>query len=166
MTRHFVANGALFGLLGLLPGYAEAQVQVSINNNEVTIGNQYLSRTVSVKDNRLRTVEITNKRTDGQWSILHPTKGSEEFTLSVFSEAVEPKVISRAGWTATVDSWCKDSQKSGEAKYIVDGDVQSFWHSNYRKDAGTGTDKLPHYIQIDMKRVQTFNAEGQAGLPG
>lgn len=31
MTRHFVANGALFGLLGLLPGYAEAQVQVSIN---------------------------------------------------------------------------------------------------------------------------------------
>lgn len=41
MTRHFVANGALFGLLGLLPGYAEAQVQVSINNNEVTIGNQY-----------------------------------------------------------------------------------------------------------------------------
>lgn len=109
MTRHFVANGALFGLLGLLPGYAEAQVQVSINNNEVTIGNQYLSRTVSVKDNRLRTVEITNKRTDGQWLILHPTKGSEEFTLSVFSEAVEPKVISRAGWTATVDSWCKDS---------------------------------------------------------
>lgn len=158
MTRHFVANGALFGLLGLLPGYAEAQVQVSINNDEVTIGNQYLSRTVSVKDNRLRTVEITNKRTDGQWSILHPTKGSEEFTLSVFSEAVEPKVISRAGWTATVDSWCKDSQKGGEAKYIVDGDVQSFWHSNYRKDAGTGTDKLPHYIQIDMKRVQTFKS--------
>lgn len=103
-------------------------------------------------------MEITNKRTDGQWSILHPTKGSEEFTLSVFSEAVEPKVISRAGWTATVDSWCKDSQKGGEAKYIVDGDVQSFWHSNYRKDAGTGTDKLPHYIQIDMKRVQTFKS--------
>lgn len=150
-------KGIVLTLMGCISLTSTAQVSITTTPDGITIGNQFLSRSFSIAGHQLKTTEITNKRTDGQPAVLRPAAGSEEFSLSVVSKAIEPKPAARKGWTATVDSWCKDSKKGGEASYIVDGDLQSFWHSNYRDD-GTGEKKLPHYFQIDMQRSQTFRS--------
>lgn len=157
MTMNRKFWGLTLFLLGCVIATSTAQVNIITNGDEITIGNRFLSRTFSVSGNRLRTTQITNKRTDGQPAILRPANGSEEFSLSPVTKAIEPTPSARKGWTATVDSWCKDNAKAGGASYIVDGDLHTFWHSNYGND-GTGEKNLPHYFQIDMQRPQAFRS--------
>jgi len=52
-------------------------------------------------------------------------------------------LIPRGGWTATADS----EQPGNEAKYVIDNDPNSIWHTPWDPDA-----PLPHWIQVDMKR--------------
>lgn len=136
---------------------AWAQVQISKNANTVTIGNQYLSRTFSIADGVLKTQSIENKRTDGKATVYTPAAGSEEFVIRALGKPVAPMAIGRKGWTATASSWCNDGPKSGKAEYIIDGDKQTLWHTNYRDD-GTGSKDFPFWFDIDMKKENTFKS--------
>ena len=49
--------------------------------NSVVIGNDYISREFSVAGDKVSTVKITNKRTDGGDTVFAPDKGSEEFII-------------------------------------------------------------------------------------
>lgn len=64
-------------------------------------------------------------------------------------------LLNRTGWTVTCDS----SHTGNECDKALDGDVNTFWHSEYQPTAAP----LPHTITIDMKAVQTVN--GLAVLP-
>lgn len=134
-----------------------AQVEISKDVNSVTIGNQYLARTFSIADSILRTQSIQNKRTDGKTTVYKPDQGSEEFIINTLGQPIAPKALARKGWTATASSWCNDGPKSGKAEFIVDGDLQTLWHSNYRDD-GTGSKDFPFWFDIDMKKITSFRS--------
>lgn len=134
-----------------------AQVEISKDVNSVTIGNQYLARTFSIADSILRTQSIQNKRTDGKTTVYKPDQGSEEFIINTLGQPIAPKTLARKGWTATASSWCNDGPKSGKAEFIVDGDLQTLWHSNYRDD-GTGSKDFPFWFDIDMKKITSFRS--------
>ena len=136
---------------------AWAQVNISKNKNTVTIENQYLARTFSIANGILRTQTIENKRTDGSVTVYKPEQGSEEFVINTLGQPIAPKISERKGWTATASSWCNDGPKSGKAEFIVDGDLQTLWHTNYRDD-GTGSKDFPFWFNIDMKKNTSFRS--------
>lgn len=55
----------------------------------------------------------------------------------------------RTGWTATADS----SQAGNEAAKVLDGNANSFWHTQYSPT----TAGLPHTLTIDMKTARYVN---------
>ncbi|MCJ1261176.1 hypothetical protein MMC22_001040 [Lobaria immixta] len=55
----------------------------------------------------------------------------------------------RTGWTATADS----SQAGNEAAMVLDGNANSFWHTQYSPT----TAGLPHTLTIDMKTARYVN---------
>lgn len=136
---------------------AWAQVNISKNKNTVTIENQYLARTFTIANGILRTQTIENKRTDGSVTVYKPEQGSEEFVINTLGQPIAPKISERKGWTATASSWCNDGPKSGKAEFIVDGDLQTLWHTNYRDD-GTGSKDFPFWFDIDMKKNTSFRS--------
>nr|QHB15536.1 galactose oxidase-like protein [Bemisia tabaci] len=56
------------------------------------------------------------------------------------------ELLNRNGWTVTCDS----SHVGNECEKVLDGDRNSFWHTEYRPASAP----LPHAIIIDMKAVQ------------
>lgn len=59
---------------------SQAQVQVTKTNDQITIGNAYLSRTFHIANGRLTPGKLTNKRAGG--IVFTPSAGSEEFALN------------------------------------------------------------------------------------
>lgn len=82
--RYFAATVlAMVGLLGLSAppaSYADGYGSVAVNksNSNITIGNDAISRTFSIADGKLTTVEINNKLASTK---LVPGSGSEEFVI-------------------------------------------------------------------------------------
>ena len=66
-------------LLAACAQTSQAQVQVTKTNDQITIGNAYLSRTFRIANGRLTPGELTNKRAGG--IVFTPSAGSEEFAL-------------------------------------------------------------------------------------
>lgn len=59
--------------------------------------------------------------------------------------------------TATADSFHNPSGPSdGPAQNLLDGDVNSIWHTNY--GGGTGDQEYPHNVVINLKGEETFQA--------
>lgn len=50
--------------------------------------------------------------------------------MSMGAMTTSAQVLSRAGWTITTSSECDDSDY-GHAAAIIDGNNNSFWHSNW-----------------------------------
>lgn len=70
-------------------------------------------------------------------------------------------LLDRASWTVTVSSDCDDSGtgSQGWAEYLKDGDVNTYWHSNWQgttegKANGDPTQQLPQFILVDLGEVQ------------
>lgn len=70
-------------------------------------------------------------------------------------------LLDRSSWIVTVSSDCDDSGNGsqGWAKYLKDGDVNTYWHSNWRgttadKAHGDPTQQLPQFIMVDLGEVQ------------
>lgn len=88
--RYFAATVlAMVGLLGLSAppaSYADGYGSVAVNksNGNITIGNDAISRTFSIADGKLTTVEINNKLASTK---LVPGSGSEEFVIQSLAEA-------------------------------------------------------------------------------
>lgn len=70
-------------------------------------------------------------------------------------------LLDRSSWTVTVSSDCDDSGNGsqGWAKYLTDGDVNTYWHSNWQgttadKAHGDQAQQLPQFILVDLGAVQ------------
>ena len=134
-------------------------VTVTAGENGVTIGNGYISREFSTAGGRLRTAAITNKRTDGD-TVFTPGAGSEEFIIRTTKDSASavPAVpaLDRTGWTATANSYHNASGDSdGPPSNLLDGRVESIWHSNY--GGGYGSQNYPYYVIFDLNGPQTFS---------
>ena len=98
-----------------------------------------------------------------------------EFYLSKDTEITTPttpttptskpltNILNRSNWVITTSGECDDVQyNTGHADAIIDGNSETFWHSNFGGSNGSGdeTRKLPQFFQVDLGSVQEFNALG------
>ena len=132
-------------------------VTVTQNGDSIVIGNGYISREFSVADGKLSTTEIVNKRAD---EVFTPAAGSEEFIIRITKEgdSAAPTVpaLDRTGWTAVADSYHNASGPSdGPASNLLDGNLDSIWHTNY--GGGTGDQAYPYEVVIDLNGSKTFS---------
>ena len=67
-----------------------------------------------------------------------------------------PVIYDRSDWTVTVDGWNADNG-TGKADAIIDGDINTYWHSHYSSDANKN---MPHWFMVDMKKVQKVGSVG------
>lgn len=114
-------------LLAACAQTSQAQVQVTKTNDQITIGNAYLSRTFHIANGRLTPGKLTNKRAGG--IVFTPSAGSEEFALNPQKRDYTP--LNRQKWTAEADSWCVESDMVGNPSLAIDGDNGTMWHTWY-----------------------------------
>ncbi len=134
-------------------------VKVEQTGDTVTIGNEYITREFSVRDNKLSTKSIVNKRTETD-TVFHPAAGSEEFIIKTTKEAQAPislPAIDRTGWSATADSYASTSGSEGPASNMLDGNVNTIWHTNYSNN-GSGPDNYPYNVVFNLNRNVEFQS--------
>lgn len=136
------------------------EVRASYDNGKLTIENDYIGRTFSTTDNKLKTEKITNKRTSNGSTDFIPAEGSEEFKIRMTKEKSDPillPAISRDGWTANADSYQNASGPSdGPASNLIDGNVSSIWHTNY--GGGHGKQEYPYNVLFTLNGVKRFQS--------
>ncbi|MBS5951851.1 MAG: discoidin domain-containing protein, partial [Clostridium sp.] len=129
-------------------------------NGKLTIENDYIGRTFSTTENKLKTEKITNKRTNVENTDFIPAEGSEEFKIRVTktdSKPIELPAISREGWTAEADSYQNPSgPNDGPASNLIDGNVSSIWHTNY--GGGQGKQEYPYNVLFTLNGVKKFQS--------
>lgn len=138
---------------------AQAQVEVKQSADEITIGNQYLSRTFCTANGKLTPGKLVNKRAGN--ITFTPDQGSEEFTLN--PQKRDYTAINRTGWKAEADSWCYESDFVGNPNLAIDGDNGTMWHTWYATPKGggqKGNEKLPHSLIISLGKKTTFRGFG------
>ena len=148
---------SLFGQ-SITPVYAVEvdSIRVEKTNNNLVLGNQYLEREFTYADGKLITSEINNLRAD---ETFIPGDGSEEFIIKLFEEKAEKPTIEgidRSKWTATASSQQNNNlgDSDGPAANLIDGDVNTIWHSNY---SGT-PQQYPHWVEFDLQEETSFKA--------
>lgn len=80
--------------------------------------------------------------------------------LSLGSMTASAQILSRTGWSVTVSG--ETASDGGGKNTIIDGNINSYWHSNYKgnNSAGDESQKLPQFFVIDLGSVQEFNKIG------
>lgn len=133
--------------------HAQVNTSVSIvkTSEKAGIGNGYINRDFSIVGGKLKTTSITNFRTDGAPTVFTPGTKSEEFVISPVKAF---NGFAKTGWTVEANS--VTSSENAPASAIIDGNVSTYWHSNY--GSGTGPTTLPFYFIIDMKSAKTINS--------
>lgn len=145
--------GALAALVAERAAADPYRVSVTTDGDSLTVGNGYISRTFSTAEDKLTTVSITNKRTDGAPTVFTPGEGSEEFKLRAAD--VVP-ALDRTGWTARADSYQNETGASdGNAPNLIDGNTGSIWHTRY-DDNGNGKTRTPYNVVFDLGKPTTF----------
>lgn len=139
----------------------DGDIQVKQFNDSLTIGNEFINREFSTVNQQLSTESITNKRTGEGDTVFTPASGSEEFIIKFTKEASDPvdiPALDRTGWSAKASSWNNDSGASdGPASNLLDGDLNSIWHTNYNKDEAThGPKNYPYNVIFNLNGEQTF----------
>lgn len=136
------------------------KVRATYKDGKLIIENDYIGRTFSTIDDKLKTEKITNKRTSNGYTEFIPAEGSEEFKIRVTkkdSKPIELPAISRDKWTATADSYQNESGASdGPASNLIDGDVKSIWHTNY--NGGQGSKEYPYNVFFTLNEVTKFQS--------
>ena len=144
--------------------YSGGAVTVNVDNGTATIGNDAISRTFSFADDHLKTTEINNERAN---KTLQPGEGSEEFIIKRTKEDhAYQRPIDQKGWTVKADSEEKNgetSAKSGPASCMIDGNPDTYWHSQYTDKPNHKLDanqipSYPHFITLTMPEETTFKS--------
>lgn len=138
------------------------QVKVSNNGEEITIGNNYISRIFENNNGKWKTSAINNKRIDEQFN---PAEGSEDFVINLVdnNEQQKPEVIfptnvlERGKWKAVLKN--KDGVMFTHPEYLFDGDKNTYI-DEYQK-AG-----LPISLEIDLGSKQTVASFSFLKRPG
>ena len=68
----------------------------------------------------------------------------------------ETVIYDRSNWTVTVDGWNSDNG-TGKAEAIIDGDVNTYWHSHYSDNTNKA---MPHWFMVDMLQSQAVEYVG------
>lgn len=71
------------------------------------------------------------------------------------------QILDRSGWRVTTSGECNDGN-SGHAASIIDGNINSYWHSNWGGGNASGdtSKQLPQFFQLDLGSEQEFNKIG------
>ena len=78
-----------------------------------------------------------------------------------YAEIGDP--IQKDGWKISASSWCWDDQENGNGKddRIIDGNIQTYWHSNWKGENGNGTGgSLPEWFVVDLGSIQEIGGVG------
>lgn len=80
--------------------------------------------------------------------------------LAMGSMTTSAQILDRSGWSVTVSG--ETASDGGGKNTIIDGNINSYWHSNYKgnNSAGDESQKLPQFFVIDLGSVQDFNKIG------
>lgn len=80
--------------------------------------------------------------------------------LAMGSMTTSAQILSRTGWSVTVSG--ETASDGGGKNTIIDGNDNSFWHSNYKggNSAGDESQVLPQFFVIDLGSVKEFNKIG------
>lgn len=142
---------------------ADTGEKININKtaDNITIGNEYISRSFSTKGNKVSTTEIVNKRTAQKDTIFTPGQGSEEFIINMTkdnSTTPQPEVseksrLDRSNWSASDDGHASNEGTNGPASMLFDGNDETYYHSAYGPGDLSDTVKAPypHTVYVDMK---------------
>lgn len=86
--------------------------------------------------------------------------------LAMGSMTASAQVLDRSGWKVTTSGECKDGN-TGHANAIIDGDNNTYWHSNWggQEASGDNTSTVPQFFQLDLGSVQEFNKIGYMPRP-
>ena len=145
-----------------LPGAVSLQKE---NETTFTFGNEYLKRSFSVAERKLKTTAITNYRTGTSPTTITPQAGSEEFIIKTLPNSLkqdetvtEPggKIEKETGWEITSDSVSTSEGTNGAAEKMFDGDLSTYYHSKYENGATDEEKKYPHNIYVDFKNEKTI----------
>lgn len=81
--------------------------------------------------------------------------------LALGTTTTSAQVLKRSGWQVTTSGECDDSS-TGHAASIIDGNNNTYWHSNWGgyNALGDGTQTLPQFFQLDLGTTQEFNKIG------
>ena len=81
--------------------------------------------------------------------------------MSMGAMTTSAQVLSRTGWTITTSSECDDSG-SGHAAAIIDGNNNTFWHTNWGGGNASGdtSKRMPQFFQVDLGSEQEFQTIG------
>lgn len=138
-------------------------VSLSQNENKYTFGNEYITRTFSLTNGKLKTEKITNYRTGQTPKVLTPAS-SEEFVIKTLDNGqneggfVAPKdKLNTQGWEAISDSESTHEGTNGAASKMFDGDENTYYHSEY-KETTDEMHKYPHNIYVDLKKEESFQS--------
>ncbi|CEJ92113.1 hypothetical protein VHEMI07786 [[Torrubiella] hemipterigena] len=82
--------------------------------------------------------------------------GEDPNAVALQAAAPIGRELDRSGWRVTCDSY----ETGNECEKAIDGDNNSFWHTNYDVNGGP---QPPHTITVDMG--QTFNINGVSVKP-
>ena len=163
-----MAISCLQSPLTLKAAKTQGDINVNVTANSVTIGNEYIEREISIKDNKVLTTSITNKRGNKDL-VFNPAPGSEEFKIRLTKKAAgeqekEPialEAINRSTWTADADSYQNAQLGAGDgpAANLIDGNNSTIWHSRYGNGKGSkGDTSLPHNVMIRLGKEETFKS--------
>ena len=133
------------------------EVEVIQTEDGITIGNEYISREFSTANGKVSTVNITNKRTDGDDTVFTPGAGSEEFIIKLANQPKTYGALDRANWTATTNSYnFATGASDGPASNLIDGNTASIWHTNYGGGVGPQNYAGGYYVLFDLGGSQNF----------
>lgn len=156
--------GTLAALVAERAGADPLRASVTVSADSVTVGNGYISRTFSTAENKLSTVNIINKRTDGAPTVFTPGEGSEEFKVRLTKAGTvqrppELAKMDRTGWTATADSYQNASgDADGPASNLLNDRLGSIWHSKYNNSGAQGQTAYPYHVVFTLNGAKTFKS--------
>jgi len=81
-------------------------------------------------------------------SILGVVSSCKKDKSPELTSNLEETVLDRTAWTITASSEQLTGENTGLATAVLDGDINTIWHSNY---AGAQT-AYPHWLLVDMKK--------------
>ena len=125
---------------------AGSRTAVSIENDMVSIGNDYISREYSIADGHIETTQIVNKRIGKN---LVPQDGSEDFVINTLGESetetpgtpsedpdkitndpqwelTTPDAISKSGWSATLTNSAGTAFPENAVNALFDNDLSTY----------------------------------------
>lgn len=71
------------------------------------------------------------------------------------------EALDRSTWSVSASSWCYDSGTIGNITDIKDGKTNTYWHSNWMGESGTGIGgSMPEYFIVDLGEVKEISGFG------